>query len=168
LSSHWQLYFPVVSRWFYFTEKTPCRSYSYQNGRLSLSIRHLTFFRQYLLALCSWTASDKPNWNRKQRRQIVLSLVSFYSERRGIFFRKRQTLLCFRLRYTDKRKTNKEERKTDIPAPVAERGRRVRANNKISVGFFGREFWIIYRGPGFLKVEWFGSSSIPYPSLPRQ
>ncbi len=29
-----------------------------------------------------------------------------------------------------------------------------------------REYWMIYRGPGFLAVVWFGSSTIPFPSPP--
>ncbi len=29
-----------------------------------------------------------------------------------------------------------------------------------------REYWMIYRGPGFLAVVWFGSCPIPFPSLP--
>ncbi len=31
-----------------------------------------------------------------------------------------------------------------------------------------REYWIIYRGPSFLAVVWFGSSPIPYTPLFRQ
>jgi hypothetical protein len=31
---------------------------------------------------------------------------------------------------------------------------------------YGREYWMIYRGPGFLGVVWFGSSPTPY--LPFQ
>jgi hypothetical protein len=26
-----------------------------------------------------------------------------------------------------------------------------------------REYWMIYRGPGFLTVVWFGSSPAPFP-----
>ncbi len=29
-----------------------------------------------------------------------------------------------------------------------------------------REYWMIYRGPGLLAVEWFGSSFTPLPPLP--
>jgi hypothetical protein len=42
--------------------------------------------------------------------------------------------------HREKKDYNKEVRETDIPALVAERGRRVKANNKISVGFFRREY----------------------------
>jgi hypothetical protein len=28
-----------------------------------------------------------------------------------------------------------------------------------------REYWMIYRGPGFLAIEWFGSSPVPLPLL---
>ncbi len=31
-----------------------------------------------------------------------------------------------------------------------------------------REYWIIYRGPGFLRVLWFGSSPTPSSNLSRQ
>ncbi len=29
-----------------------------------------------------------------------------------------------------------------------------------------REYWMIYEGPGFLAVAWFGSSPTPFPPLP--
>jgi hypothetical protein len=29
-----------------------------------------------------------------------------------------------------------------------------------------REYWIIYRGPGFLRIEWFASAPTPPPLLP--
>ncbi len=32
----------------------------------------------------------------------------------------------------------------------------------------GREYWIIYRGPGFLAVVWYGSFPTPIPPLSRQ
>ncbi len=33
---------------------------------------------------------------------------------------------------------------------------------------YTREHWLIYRGPGFLAVAWFGSTSTPPPSPPPQ
>ncbi len=41
-------------------------------------------------------------------------------------------------------------------------------NEKANAMAGHREYWIIYRGPGFIAIVWFGSSPNPFPPLPSQ